>query len=160
MVFKMTLDSRILIGTSDDCIRLVQGCPCYREFGDESVCLNNDDILPISSISVDPRFFVSLSSHADLAEFKSDKEDMCYLLINLNKDDGHAYCVSRSKILTINNQPIHASDIENALQFVPISGVGDNHVICSSCLYKYLVTLSDVFGEIVSEEERNQIISS
>ena len=160
MVVKMTLDSRILIGKSDDCIRLVQGCPCYREFGDESVCVNNDDILPISSISVDPNFFVSLASHTDLTEFKSDREDMCYLLINLNKDDGYAYCVSRSKILTINNQAIQASDIENALQFVPISGVGDNHIICSSCLYKYLVTLTDVFAEIVTEEERNEIISS
>ena len=58
----------------DDSSQLVKGCPCYREFGDEKVCLNNDSILPINAISVDPSFFNQLDSKAMLDEYKSDNK--------------------------------------------------------------------------------------
>ena len=154
----MPLDSQILVGVNDDSIQLVRGCPCYRQIGEEVICMNNDDVLPISSIVVDPKFFISLPSVQDLDEFKSDRDDMCYMLINLNKNDGLVYCISRAQVLKINNREIHVEDIRDALQFAPVTGIEDDGVVCSSCLYKYLVTLSHVFTEIVSEVEKNEIV--
>ncbi|MHA1638453.1 MAG: hypothetical protein ACTSUO_05280 [Candidatus Thorarchaeota archaeon] len=154
----MPLDPQILVGVNDDSIQLVKGCPCYRQIGEEHICMNNDDVLPISSIVVDPKLFASLPSVHDLDEFKSDRNDMCYLLINLNKNDGLVYCISRAQVLKINNRAIRVEDILDALHFVPVTGREEDGVVCSSCLYKYLVTLSHVFTEVVTEVERNEIV--
>lgn len=158
MVLIMPLDPRILVGVNDDSIQLVRGCPCYRQIGEEHICMNNDEVLPISSIVVDPKFFISLPSVQDLDEFKSERNDMCYLLINLNKEDGRVYCVSRAQVLRINKSEIKIADIRDSLQFVPVTGIGDDGIVCSTCMYKYLVTLSHVFKEIVSDAERNEIV--
>ena len=154
----MPLDPQILVGVNDDSIQLVKGCPCYRQIGEEHICMNNDDVLPISSIVVDPKLFASLPSVHDLDEFKSDRNDMCYLLINLNKNDGLVYCISRAQVLNLNNRAICVEDILDALYFVPVTGREEDGVVCSSCLYKYLVTLSNVFTEVVTEVERNEIV--
>jgi hypothetical protein len=153
-------EPRILSGENKGLIRLVKGCPCYKEFGsgEETVCLNNDDVLPINPISVDPTFFSQSGSIEDLKEFKSDKEDMCYLLIYLDKEKGKAYCVSQGKKLCINNQDVRDTDIEEALQFVTYTELSSNGALCSECLYKYLVSCTDV--GIIPEEERNEILAS
>jgi hypothetical protein len=153
-------DSRSISGDNKGAIRLVKGCPCYKEFGsgEETVCLNNDDILPINPISLDPTFFTQTGSIEDLKEFKSDKEDMCYLLIYLDKENGKAYCVSQGQKLSINNQDVRDSDIEEALQFVTYTELSSNGALCSECLYKYLVSCTDV--GIIPEEDRNAILAS
>ena len=157
-VSDLKTDSRILSGDEKGIIRLVKGCPCYKEFGDETVCLNNDDVLPINPISLDPTFFTHTTSIEDLKEFKSDKEDMCYLLIYLDKENGKAYCVSQGKELRINKQDVKDKDIEDALQFVTYTELSSNGALCSECLYKYLVSCTDV-GIIPDEEERNEILA-
>jgi hypothetical protein len=156
----MKSDPHILYGDDKKVIRLVKGCPCYKEFGlgEEIVCLNNDDVLPINPISIDPTFFTHIDSIGELKEFKSDKEDMCYLLIYLDKENGKAYCVSQGQKLRINNQDVRDTDIEEALYFVTNTELSSNGALCSECLYKYLVSCTDV--GIIPEEERTAILAS
>ncbi|MBD3406353.1 MAG: hypothetical protein GF411_09605 [Candidatus Lokiarchaeota archaeon] len=142
----------------DEDTGLVKGCPCYKEFGKEQVCINNDDVQPISSIMVDPTFFPA-DSVEDLKEFRSDNENMCYLLIFLDDKSNSAYCVSQGKKIRINSRPVQASDIREALQFVTSAEKSGSGVICSTCLYKYLVTMGDVFEDLLSESERAKVIS-
>ena len=131
-----------------------------KEFGDERVCINNDDVLPVKSMSLDPTFFAQLCSVDELHDFKSDREDMCYSLINLDVDSDNAYCVSQNREIRINKKTIRAIDIEEALDFAISSDMSGNEAICSSCLYKYLVTLTDLFEGLLSETERGEVILS
>ncbi len=128
------------------------------EFGGERVCINNDDVLPVKSMALDPQFFAQLYSVDELENFKSDREDMCYALINLDLDSDKAYCVSQGREIRINKKTIKATNIEEALDFTRISDMSGNEAICSSCLYKYLVTLTDLFEGLLSEEERGDVI--
>jgi hypothetical protein len=126
--------------------------------GEETVCLNNDNVLPINPISLDPTFFTHTGSIEDLKEFKSDNEEMCYLLIYLDKENGKAYCVSQGKRLRINNRDVRDTDIEEALHFVTYTELSSNGALCSECLYKYLVSCTDV--GIIPEEDRNEILAA
>jgi hypothetical protein len=139
-------------------IRLVRGCPCYKEFGDESVCLNHDGVLPIKSISVDPAFYSHIDTVDHMLEQSSSMEGLCYLLIGLDAVEDSAYCVSQGKKLRINQRPIKATDMEAALKFLTITGMTTNGAQCSSCLYKYIVTLSDVFEDVITDSEKAEMI--
>ena len=156
----MGLNSTTIAGPTSDCERLVKGCPCLKEFGTEKVCLNNDDIIPIVSIAVDPMFLGDATSVEELANLKSDKENMCYLLIFLDTDIDKTYCISQGQEVRINGQDVKASDIQAALQFVMNSEQASDGLVCSSCLNKYLVTLGDTFDDVLTETERAELIST
>jgi hypothetical protein len=143
--------------------KLVKGCPCYKEFlglEKEKVCLNNDDILPINAISVDPSFFEQIDSVDDLMQHKSDNTAMCYLLIYLDREGGLCYCVSQNQRININGKDVKAGEIDSALQFVTSLEKSRDGVICSDCLYKYLRTLGEVSTGFLSDQEREEIITS
>ena len=53
---------------------------------------------------------------------------------------------------------ISAADIKDALEFVVPTKMGNDDAICSACLYKYLVTLTDIFDDIISTEEKGKVI--
>ncbi len=157
-VIGMLSDGPIIGGRHDNRIQIVRGCPCLKEYGDERICINNDEITPIKPITLDPQFFAQLSSVEDLREFESTKETLCYGLLNLDPRDGNAHCISQGQSITLNQNDIKAEDIRNALDYVVLSGMGSDDVVCSSCLYKYLLTLTDVFGDLVSDEEKEMVI--
>jgi hypothetical protein len=143
--------------------RLVKGCPCYKEFTGlekEKICLNNDDVLPINAISVDPSFFEQIKSVEDLTDYKSDNESMCYLLIYLDRKEGYCYCVSQGQIIKINEKNVRASEIDSALQFLTSTERSRDGVVCSDCLYKYLRTLGEVSAGFLTDLERERIITS
>jgi hypothetical protein len=156
----MGLNSTTIAGPTSDSDRLVKGCPCLKEFGTEKVCLNNDDIVPIISISIDPMFLGEATTLDDLASLKSDKENMCYLLIFLDGESDRTHCVSQGQEIRINQQDVKASDIMAALQFVTTSEQASDGIACSSCLYKYLVTLGDTFDDVLTDNERSELISA
>jgi hypothetical protein len=138
----------------------VKGCPCYRQFGNEKVCLNNDDVFPINAISVDPSFFEQISCIDDLAEYKSDKESMCYLLTYLDREGGYCYCVSQGQRININKKDVKVSEIDSALQFVTTTEKNRDGVICSDCMYKYLRTLGEASEGFLTDSEREEIVAS
>ncbi|MHA2380069.1 MAG: hypothetical protein ACXADS_12415 [Candidatus Thorarchaeota archaeon] len=156
----MGLDFSVMAGTMNTNNRIVKGCPCLKEFGREKVCINNDDVLPITTITVDPVFFGDASSIEDLTGMKSNSESMCYLLVFLDRGSEQTYCVSQGQIVKINGREVKASEIDAALQFVTSSGQAGDAVACSSCLYKYLLTLGEAFEEVLTDEERAELISS
>jgi hypothetical protein len=156
----MGLDSTALAGPLSGNNRLVKGCPCFKEFGNEKVCLNNDDVVPIVSIAVDPMFLGETSTVQDLANLKSDNENMCYLLIFLDATVDQSYCISQGQKIRINAQDVKASEILAALQFVTTAEQASDGIACSSCLYKYLVTLGETFDDVLTEAERSELISA
>ncbi|MFW9910637.1 MAG: hypothetical protein ACFFEF_18945 [Candidatus Thorarchaeota archaeon] len=129
-----------------------------KEFGNERVCINGDDVLPIKTMSIDPTFFAQLCSVDDLSQFKSDREDLCYTLINLDMEEDTTYCVSQSKMIQINAKPVSAAHVEEALDFALISSNTSNEAVCSSCLYKYLITLTNLFENFLSDQEKSELI--
>ncbi|MFX1264425.1 MAG: hypothetical protein ACFFH0_03550 [Promethearchaeota archaeon] len=156
----MGLDSSVVKNPASTGNRIVKGCPCLKEFGREKVCINNDDVMPITTIAIDPVFFGNATSIEDLSDLKSNSESMCYCLVFLDKDKEHTYCVSQGQIVTINGRRVKASEIQAALQFVTVSEQIGDAVICSSCLYKYLLTLGETFEDLLTDEERAELISS
>ncbi|MFX0053774.1 MAG: hypothetical protein ACFFAX_13135 [Promethearchaeota archaeon] len=156
----MGLDSTAMAGPLSGNNRFVKGCPCLKEFGSEKVCLNNDDVVPIVTIAVDPMFLGEATTPAELANLKSDNESMCYLLIFLDADADHTHCISQGQKIRINSQDVKASEILAALQFVTTAEQASDGIACSSCLYKYLVTLGETFDDVLSEAERSELISA
>ena len=156
----MTTNPAKLIDHTDGATNIVRGCPCYREFGEEKVCLNNDSVYPIRAISVDPSFFQSLQSKDSLVEFGSTNESMCYLVTFLDREEGYCYCVSQNKRIRINNHDVRASEIDSALQFVTSSEKHRDGVLCSDCLYRYLRTMGESSEGFLTDEERKDIIDS
>jgi len=139
---------------------VIRGCPCYRQFGDEKVCLNNDDVVPINAISVDPSFFEKITSIDELAEYKSDKDSMCYLLMFLDRKGGLSYCISQGQNIVINKKNVKTSEIDSALQFVTSTDRNRDGVVCSDCLYKYLRTLGEASEGFLTDSEREEIVAS
>ncbi|MHA2157924.1 MAG: hypothetical protein ACXABN_07935 [Candidatus Thorarchaeota archaeon] len=149
-----------LIDFTDGVTHIVRGCPCYREFGEEKVCLNNDSVYPIRAISVDPSFFNTLQSKNNLEEFASTNDAMCYLVTFLDREEGYCYCVSQNQRIRINKQDVKSSEIDRALQFVTSSEKHRDGVLCSDCLYRYLRTLGESSEGYLTDEERKDIIVS
>jgi len=143
--------------------KLVKGCPCYKEFiglEKEKVCLNFDDVLPINAISVDPSFFERIEAVDDLVQYKSNNSSMCYLLIYLDRKEGHCYCISQARRININKMDVKTAEIDSALQFVTSAERSRDGVICSDCLYKYLKTLGEASSGFLNDFEREEIVTS
>jgi hypothetical protein len=151
-------DQTIVNGDSQEKVRFVRGCPCFREFGDERVCLNNDDVLPVNAISVDTSFFDDVASHRQLEEMKSENESMCYLLIFLDRNQGGCYCVSQNRRIRIDGMDIKVTDIDSALQFVTNTEKSSDGLMCSECLYRYLRTLGEASKGYLTDSERENIV--
>ncbi len=156
----VSADPSIVSDSTDSPSHLVRGCPCYREFGDEKVCLNNDGVFPINAISVDPSFFSQLDSQQHLGEFSSDNKTMCYLLMFLDREGGYCYCVSQNQRININEKDVKVSEIDSALQFVTTSEKSRDGVLCSDCLYRYLRTLGASSDGFLTDDERKEIIAT
>ena len=156
----MNADPSILTDSTNGPSHLVRGCPCYREFGDEKVCLNDDGVYPINAISVDPSFFSQLNSQRLLEEYMSDNKSMCYLLMFLDRDGGFCYCVSQNQRISINEKDVKVSEIDSALQFVTSSEKSRDGVLCSDCLYRYLRTLGESSEGFLTDDEKQEIIAT
>lgn len=139
---------------------MVKGCPCYRQFGDEVVCLNYDDVVPINAIAIDPSFFEQINNINELAEFKSDKESMCYLSMYLDRKGGFCYCISQGQKININKTDVSAAEVDSALQFVTTTERNRDGVVCSDCLYKYLRTLGQASEGYLTDSEREEIVAN
>ncbi|OLS31260.1 MAG: hypothetical protein ThorAB25_04410 [Candidatus Thorarchaeota archaeon AB_25] len=156
----MNAEPSTVSDSTDSPSHLVRGCPCYREFGEEKVCLNNDSVFPVNAISVDPSFFSQLDSRSLLEEFQSDNQSMCYLLMFLDREEGFCYCVSQNQQICINEKGVKVSEIDSALQFVTSSEKSRDGVLCSDCLYRYLRTLGESSEGFLTDDERQGIIAT
>ena len=135
-------------------IKLVRGCPCYKVFGDEKLCVNNDSVLEIEAIEIDPSIF---SFHFDkdcMEEERATEGNVCYASIYINYPDNKVYCISQGWILRIHGKDVPGNDLEDAMQFLSTKEITSSAEICSECLYKFILTLGDTFADALTEREK------
>jgi hypothetical protein len=135
-------------------IKLVRGCPCYKVFGDEKLCVNNDSVLEIDAIEIDPSIFSFHFDKDSMEEEQATDGNVCYASIFINYPDNKVYCISQGWILRIHGQDVPGNDLEDAMQFLSTKEISSSAEICSECLYKFILTLGDTFADLLTEKEK------
>jgi hypothetical protein len=135
-------------------IKIIRGCPVYKVFGDERLCVNDDNILEIEAIEIDPSLFGFNPTKESLKEERAPEGNICYVAIYTDSTDNRVYCISQGWKLRIHNQDVRADDLQDALQFLSTKDLDASAEICSECLYKFLITLSSSFADLLSLKEK------
>ncbi|NHJ15008.1 MAG: hypothetical protein EAX95_15105 [Candidatus Thorarchaeota archaeon] len=135
-------------------IRIIRGCPCYKVFGDEKLCVNDDRVLEIDAIELDPALFAFHKSKESMKEEKAAEDNVCYTSLYINYPDNRVYCISQGWKIRIHNRDVLGDDLEDALQFLSTKDLTTSAEICSECLYKFLLTLSDQFADTMTRKEK------
>jgi hypothetical protein len=155
---KLELEKRNVFGTSKSeqasSIKLVRGCPCYKVFGDEKLCVNDDSVLEIDAIEIDPSIFSFHFDMDSMEEERASESNVCYASIYINYPDNKVYCISQGWVLKIHGQDVPGNDLEDAMQFLSTKEISSSAEICSECLYKFILTLGDTFADALTEKEK------
>lgn len=147
-----------MFGTSEQeqksSIKLVRGCPCYKVFGDEKLCVNDDSVLEIEAIEIDPSIFSYHVNKESMGEERATEGNVCYASIYINYPDNKVYCISQGWVLRIHGKDVPGDDLEDAMQFLSTKEISSSAEICSECLYKFILTLGDTFADALTEREK------
>ncbi len=135
-------------------IRLIRGCPCFKVFGDEKLCVNDDSVLEVDVIDVDTSLFGFARSKEDMDKERSEKDCICYAWVYIDDITNRIYCISQGWVLRIHGRDVPASDIEDALQFMSTKDYTGSMEICSDCIYKFILTLSDTYADTMTKQEK------
>ena len=135
-------------------IKLVRGCPCFKVFGDEKLCVNDDSVLEVEAIEIDPSIFGFHPSRESMKEEKASEGNICYASIYINYPDNRVYCISQGWVLRIHGKDVPGDDLEDALQFLSTKEASASAEICSECLYKFILTLGDTFADLMTRKEK------
>ena len=139
-------------------IKIVRGCPCFKVFGDEKLCVNNDSVLEIEAIEIDPSFFSFRPDRESMLEEQASEGNICYASIFVNYPDNKVYCISQGWNLRIHGKDVPGNDLEDALQFLSTKEASASAEICSECLYKFILTLGDTFADLMTRKEKTDEI--
>ncbi|MHA1909426.1 MAG: hypothetical protein ACW98Y_19165 [Candidatus Thorarchaeota archaeon] len=140
--------------TPQGSIRVVRGCPCYKVFGNERLCVNDDDVLEVEVIEVDPSLFAFNTDKDSMEKERAAEGNICYAAIFVNSPDNRVYCISQGWPLRIHGKDVPGNDLEDALQFLSTKDLTDSAEICSECLYKFILTLGDTFADLMTRKEK------
>jgi hypothetical protein len=135
-------------------IRLVRGCPCLKAFGDEKLCVNDDSILEIEVLEIDPNIFCLHQNKDAMEDERAAENNVCYAAIYVNYPDNRVYCISQGWALRIHGKDVPGGDLEDALQFLSTKDLTASAEICSECLYKFILTLSETYSDDMSLKEK------
>jgi hypothetical protein len=135
-------------------IKIVRGCPCYKVFGDEKLCVNDDRVLEIEAIELDPSLFQFHTKKDGMETERATEGNICYASIFINYPDNRVYCISQGWVLRIHGKDVPGDDLEDALQFLSTKELTTSAEICSECLYKFILTLGDTFAELLTRKEK------
>jgi hypothetical protein len=156
----LELEKRNVFGTSsskqeqESSIKLVRGCPVYKVFGDERLCVNDDRVLEIDAIEIDPSIFSFHFDKDSMEEERASDGNVCYASIYINYHDNKVYCISQGWVLRIHGQDVPGNDLEDAMQFLSTKEITSSAELCSDCLYKFILTLGDTFSDLLTEKEK------
>jgi len=139
-------------------IKMVRGCPCFKVFGDENLCVNDDKVLEIEAIEIDPSIFSFRPDRESMIDEQAGEGNICYAAIYVNYPDNRVYCISQGWILRIHGKDVPGGDLEDALQFLSTKEANASAEICSECLYKFILTLGDTFADIMTKKEKTDEI--
>ena len=137
-------------------IKLVRGCPCYKVFDSEKLCVNNDSVLEIETIEIDPSIFSFHYDKDSMEEERASEGKICYASIYINYPDNKVYCISQGWVLRIHGKNVPGNDLEDAMQFLSTKEISSSAEICSECLYKFILTLGDTFADALTEKEKTE----
>ncbi|MHA3963717.1 MAG: hypothetical protein AM325_009270 [Candidatus Thorarchaeota archaeon SMTZ1-45] len=137
-------------------IKLVRGCPVYKVFGDERLCVNDDKVLEIEAIEIDPSIFSFHYDKESMEEERATEGTVCYASIYINYPNNKVYCISQGWVLRIHGKDVPGNDLEDAMQFLSTKEITSNAEICSECLYKFILTLGDTFTDLLTEKEKTE----
>ncbi|MHA2080399.1 MAG: hypothetical protein ACW99H_04555 [Candidatus Thorarchaeota archaeon] len=137
-------------------IKLVRGCPVYKVFGDERLCVNDDRVLEIDAIEIDPSIFSFHYDKDSMEEERASDGNVCYASIYVNYPDNKVYCISQGWIIRIHGKDVPGNDLEDAMQFLSTKEISSSAELCSECLYKFILTLGDTFADALSEKEKTE----
>lgn len=135
-------------------IKLVRGCPVYKVFGDERLCVNDDSVLEIDAIEIDPSIFPFHYDKVSMEEERASDGNVCYASIYINYPNNKVYCISQGWVLRIHGHDVPGNDLEDAMQFLSTKEISSSAEICSECLYKFILTLGDTFADALTEKEK------
>ncbi|MDF1539832.1 MAG: hypothetical protein P1Q69_13110 [Candidatus Thorarchaeota archaeon] len=135
-------------------IQVVRGCPCYKVFGKEKLCVNNDEVLEVEVIEIDPSLFAFNTNKDAMEKERASEGNICYASIFVNHPDNKVYCISQGWVLRIHGKDVPGNDLEDALQFLSTKDLTDSAEICSECLYKFILTLGDTFADLMTKKEK------
>lgn len=152
------MQSKVLEEQKESSIKMVRGCPCYKVFGDEKLCVNDDSVLEIEAIEIDPSIFGFHLDRESMKEEQATDGNVCYASIFVNYPDNKVYCISQGWVLRIHGKDVPGDDLEDALQFLSTKEATANAEICSECLYKFILTLGDTFADLMSKKEKTDEI--
>ncbi len=139
-------------------VRVIRGCPCFKVFGDEQLCVNDDTILELDVMEIDPSLFGFNPTKESLEKEKANKGNLCYLCIYANYPDNKVYCVSQGWNLRIHGKDVKADELKDAMKFLSTTDKSASAELCSDCLYKFLLTLGESFTDVMSKEEKMEEI--
>jgi hypothetical protein len=139
-------------------VKVIRGCPCFKVFGDEKLCVNNDRVLEIEALDLDPSMFSFHQDRESMMGEKASVGNLCYASIYINYPDNRVYCISQGWTLRIHGKDVPGEDLEGALQFLATKEATASAEICSECLYKFILTLGDTFSELVTLKEKTDEI--
>ncbi len=128
----------------------------YKVFGDERLCVNDDKVLEIEAIEIDPAIFSYHQDRESMEEERASEGNVCYASIYINYPDNKVYCISQGWILRIHGKDVPGDDLEDAMQFLSTKEITSNAEICSECLYKFILTLGDTFTDLLTEREKTE----
>ncbi|TFG26499.1 hypothetical protein EU527_19670 [Candidatus Thorarchaeota archaeon] len=135
-------------------IKLIRGCPCFKVFGDEKLCVNDDSVLEVEAIEIDPSIFAFHTSKESMKEEQASEGNICYASIFVNYPNNKVYCISQGWVLRIHGKDVPGDDLEDALQFLSTKEATASAEICSECLYKFILTLGDTFADLMTRKEK------
>ncbi len=138
--------------------RSTVGCPCFMDLGTETICINGDQVRPVSYVRVQNGTPIEIDTYVRNKSTSDRLECIpCCATVDVGSPDGYAYCTVTGEPLVINGRQVRSADIEDALQFVLFSGAEDAET-CSPCIYKYLVTIGGFFEHEMGPEETRTAI--
>ncbi len=142
-------------GQDGKTIKVVGGCPCFKVFGEEKLCVNDDNIIEVDPIELDPSIFILHNTKEDIEQERASDDNICYMSIYINYPDNRVYCISQGWKLRIHGKDVPGDDLEDALQFLTTKDTS-NLQICSECLYKFILTLADTFSDMLTLKEKTE----
>ncbi len=135
-------------------IKLVRGCPCFKVFGDEKLCVNDDKVLEIDTIEIDTSMFALRTDHEGMKKEIASESNICFTSIYINYQDNKVYCISQGWSLRIHGKDVPGDDLEGSLPFLSTKEASASAEICSECIYKFILTLGDTFSDLMTKKEK------
>ncbi len=127
---------------SIDMSKIVRGCPCFKEADGEQLCLNQDRVVDIEFIPIDPNVLAQGSLDGDIA--CESNNTICFQLLQIDNEQKKIVCISRDQDIVIRNEFVNPIDLVDAVEMLSGKSHNDHVNICNECIYGILENLSSI----------------